>query len=433
MLALRKQGTIIYAIFQKTFLSLKHRTNTAKSSELIDSITERVLNVTAKNTKARLTFVTRYYPPDPNINGESVWDMVKYLKEKYGTESNIICINRTSDGGGAVREPAGNVVRIAPFSVNKSKFARFFLFLYDGYRLVKAAKKRFSNTVIICTTSPPLLPFWANMTLSGKVKWGIWFFDLFPESFGNDKTAIKNNFIYKWVLGKTYRHSPDFLIALGPRQAEFLLKKYNNENETAYSSLPCGVFYYQEKNKEKPKWWEQGKIILGYCGNLGAAHNPKFLKAVIDNINPEKYRLVLSLYGVHSEKYKTYAANKPGIVFTKRLQRGDLHFIDIHMVTLREEWTHLAVPSKAVSAISSGSTFMFSGSEDSDNWQLLQDAGWFIQEGSYKNMAAQLQTCFEDITPAQVIEKRKKAAMIAERLKQYVSDTYAFVEKQAII
>lgn len=28
-----------------------------------------------------VVFITRYYPPNPNINGESICDMVNYLQE----------------------------------------------------------------------------------------------------------------------------------------------------------------------------------------------------------------------------------------------------------------------------------------------------------------------------------------------------------------
>ena len=373
-------------------------------------------------THKKITFVTRHYPPNPNINGESAWDMVKYLHEKFGQESNIICIDRKSDGGGEKRETIGNVIRLKPFSENKNAFFRFISFLYEGYKLIKTAKK-YKDTTIICTTSPPLLPFWSNLLLGKKFHWGIWFFDLFPEFFSANNTISKKNPLFKWVLKKTYKKAPDFLIALGPQQAKHLQQKYNKQ--IPFLTLPCGVFFYQDKSTEKPKWWQDDKIILGYCGNIGQAHSPEFLKTVIDNFDPDKYKIVLALYGEHAEELKKYAKGKKGIILVDNVPRSQLHFIDIHLVTLRSKWTHLAVPSKAVSAISLGSTILFCGSEESDNWYLLKEAGWLINEKN--EIKLQVEKILNSITEAEIKERKQNALQINQRLKQFILDSYQAV------
>src|SRR5690606_2758425 len=139
---------------------------------------------------------------------------------------------------------------------------------------------------------------------------------------------------------------------LGPQQANHLQVQY--KKIIPFLTLPCGVFFYQNKSEEKPAWWEPGKIFLGYCGNVADPHNPEFIKAVIDSIDAEKHRLVLALYGNRAAEVKSYAEGKPGIIITDNVPRSQLHFIGVHLVTLRKEWTHIAVPSKAVSAVMLG-------------------------------------------------------------------------------
>lgn len=369
--------------------------------------------------KPQFTFITRYYPPNKNINGESVCDMVAFLEKEYGITSNIICTNRPSDGGAENRQPVGNVIRIKTLFKGTNAIKRFLTFLYDGFALVRKALT-YRETIIVVTTSPPLLPFWASLLFNRKIKWGLWTLDLFPEGFQASGQINKSNLFYKWVKRKTYALKPNFLITLGPKQHEHLQKEYNASIPA--SILPCGVFFYQDKSEIKPEWKNDKFIYFGYCGNIGDAHNPDFLKAVIDQMDPTKHRLVLALYGVHAEELKAYANGKPGIILVDSVPRNQLHFIDIHLVTLRTKWTHIAVPSKAVSAISMGGALLFCGDPASDNWHMFQENGWIIDEN--KNIKSQLNSLLPSISKESVLEKQKTTSKQYEYLQHCVLNSY---------
>lgn len=366
-----------------------------------------------------ITFLTRHYPPNPNINGESIWDMAKYLEDHYNIQSNIVCIDRTFEGGGAEREPVGRIFKIKTLYEGSNPLLRFVTFLYDGFVLAKKAKQ-FKHTLIVCTTSPPLLPFWCSLLFSTGMKWGLWTFDLFPELFAVSGKISTDNPLYKWVKRKTYQGKPNLLIGLGPKQAEHLKKEFNKDIPTIV--LPCGVLFHQEKSQKEPEWWVDDKIILGYCGNVGDAHNPDFLKAVIDNIDPTKHRLILALYGVKAKPVKEYAQNREGVILVDKVPRDQLHFIDIHLVSLSKLWTHIAVPSKAVSAIASNSCILFCGDRNSDNWHLFQKAGWLIEEND--QLQNQVNTFLEEITSSKIEEKRSQTPQLHQELKSYVLEAY---------
>jgi len=369
--------------------------------------------------KAKITFLTRHYPPNPNINGESVRDMVKYLEDEFQIKSNVICVDRKADGGGADREPAGHVMRLKTIYQGQKTLFRFFTFLYDGFTLTKKALK-FKDTLIICTTSPPLLPFWASLIFNKKIEWALWSLDLFPEGFYATNIISNKNLFYKWVLKQTYKNKPSFLIALGHEQAKHLQSAYNYK--VPYETLPCGVFFYQNKSKTPPEWYRNDKLFFGYCGNINDAHNPEIIKGIIDALDPEKHQIVLALYGNKAEEVSRYAEGKPGVILVKRVPREQLHFIDIHIVTLRKKWVHIAVPSKAVSAIFMGGALLFCGDKSSDNWQMFEEAGWFVEEN--EQIREQVKAILKTITKEEVEKRKAKTPELIEKLQNYVLNTY---------
>ncbi len=375
--------------------------------------------------KPKITFITRHYAPSANINGESVRDMVKYLSDKFQIESNVICMNKIDNHGAANRESVGKVIRIKSIYQGQKAIFRFFAFLYDGFVLTRKALKH-KDTLIVCTTSPPMLPFWASVLFKKRIQWVLWSFDLFPEGFNATNLISAKNPFYRWVIKKTYQNNPTFLIALGSQQAKYIKEKYQKEIPTLI--LPCGVPFFQNKSDKIPNWWQGDKLTLGYCGNLNDAHNPEFLKSIIDAMDPNKHQIVLALYGNRAEEVKRYGKDKPGVILVERVPREQLHFIDIHVVTLRKKWTHIAVPSKAVSAIFMGGTILFCGDKSSDNWHMFKEAGWFVDENN--QMSQSVKQFFANLTSDSVQQRKAKTPELIEKLQNYVLNTYEDIAKQ---
>ncbi|NNF34371.1 MAG: hypothetical protein HKN68_09700 [Saprospiraceae bacterium] len=369
-----------------------------------------------------IVFLTRHYPPNPNINGESILDLVAYLQNHHKITSTIITTKADFTGGNVSQKAVGNVISFNQVFKGNNKLTRLLNMLIEGYRLVSKAKK-FKNSLIIVTSSPPLLLMWASLRLKKNYRWAFWAFDLFPEGFYVEKNKRKKSFLYRILFKFTYKYIPEFLITLGPKQAEYLKIQYGSEIE--HLNLPCGIFKDQIKDSNVPNWHRNGRLIFGYCGRLGEAHNPEFLKQVIDHINPNKHLLILVLYGTHSEEILKYANGRKGITIIDRVPRNQLHFIDVHLASLREEWTHIAVPSKAVSAISIGSTFLFCGSKSSDNWHLLKKCGWIIEEN--RSIHNQVKEFFETINMEEIKSKRSNSQSVVSILEGMVSHTYESV------
>ncbi|MCY7357849.1 MAG: hypothetical protein LH609_10340 [Rudanella sp.] len=375
-----------------------------------------------------MTIVNRHYPPNPGITGESAWDLARYLIEQHGLEVVVVHIDRTYDGGGAVRQPVGETHAVKTIYEGKNGLIRLMAGLLDGFFLIRKAIKVRKGPLVIMT-SPPMLPFWASLLLRKTPYW-LWSMDLFPEGFAAEGKVNPTNPFYRWVIRQTYRNAPERLIALGPRQATHVLAKYGRDIPTTI--LPCGVLMHQECDPNHPAWHtkDDGLIYLGYAGNIGQAHSAEFLKSVIKNLDPSRFRLVLALYGTKADEVWTVANGCEGVIRLPNIPRSQLHYLDVQLVSLLPEWTHIAVPSKAMSAIGSGSPILFCGDPDSDSYVLLQEAAFLIDANH--NINNQMVDFYETITQKTVAEYKAKAGQVALNLQRMVGQAYDEIAKKSV-
>ena len=365
-----------------------------------------------------ITFVNRHYAPNLNVTGENVWDLAKYLIEEHNIEVHIVHVDKEYTGGGYRREAIGIVHKVKTIYTGDNKYLRNLAGLWDGYFLIRRAKKSGKGPIVVLT-SPPLLPMWASMML--KHTWIMWSMDLFPEGFGAIHEMKTDSWIYKFFFRNTYRNAPQKLIALGPGQKANIEAKFGQK--IASNILPCGVFITDKVHKTNPAWkTESDKIYFGYCGNCGIPHNPAFVKAAIDHIDPSRHRMILVVYGIYAEEILAYARDKPGIIIMDNVPRHQLGFIDVHLVTLLPSWTHIAVPSKAMSSVCSGSSILFCGNSASDIWQLLQKASWIVEDN--EDMYQNLKITMNNITAEDVLYRRQHAEDLTIELNNLVLSTY---------
>ena len=235
----------------------------------------------------------------------------------------------------------------------------------------------------------------------------------------------EKNAVYQWFLKKTYKNAPNKLIALGRKQAEVLEEKYYGDSTGKLDTtiLPCGVIFHQTYESQLPNWRKlDGKIYFGYCGNLNDAHNEEFLIEFIKAFDPEKHHLILALYGKKAYKVLEFAKNRVGIVILPNVPRSQLNFLDVHLVSLRTQYTHLMIPSKAVSAVAAGSTILFCGSQESDNWDMLQEAAWLIREGA--DLGKQIREYLSNLTVEVLATKKQNSQKLNIDLQQNVLKAY---------
>jgi hypothetical protein len=371
--------------------------------------------------KIAVTIVNRNYPPSKGVTGEAASELATCLCEK-GFEVNVIHVDVFYDGGGSEMAPTGNVFKVGSFYNGKNKILRLMANLTEGYQLIKAAKK-LPCDVTICMTDPPLLNLWASLLLR-KRKWMLWAMDLYPEAFVSSRLVSSSNFLYKIINERLLKGAPQHIIALGTAQKKYLQAKYG-DSVTSYSILPCGVFCKENSRRaaDTPHWAaDKDKVYLGYCGNLGEAHSLEFLYAVVDNLDADKFKLILAPYGAKSALLKKYVCGKKGVEVVDAVGRNHLQLIDIHLASLSKEWTNVCVPSKTVSAVCSGSAFLYLGEAHSDNWILLQEAGWLLSWS--ENVEEGVKKFFAAFRREELTHKKEAAQRIAEQLNREKTEAF---------
>jgi hypothetical protein len=255
---------------------------------------------------------------------------------------------------------------------------------------------------------------WASLLLK-KGKWILWAMDLYPEAFVAGKLVSANNFLFKKMYQLTVKNAPRQIISLGPLQTNHLKERYNNR-VTNFSCLPCGIYDATKYEVfDRPQWANDvTKTYLGYCGNLSHSHSMELLYAIADNLDTDKFKFILSVYGLRAQELKQYMQGKKGVEFIPFVERSHLKFIDIHVASLFPQWTHISVPSKTVSSVCSGSAFLYYGTEDSDNWFLLKEAGWLIPYG--EDIEKGVIRFFQQFDIKDLEQKKEAAQKIAKKL-----------------
>ena len=239
--------------------------------------------------------------------------------------------------------------------------------------------------------------------------------DLYPEAFVSAGLVSRAGVVFRRILEALRRYPPDAILALGPGQAEF------HERERAFSGarliLPCGI---REFRSVPPPSWKKlagSRVVVVYAGNLGEAHSPEALALFVERADPVRFLFVVSAYGSRAEAFRGRIGNRGNVAWCHRVLPEELVHGDIHMVSLKAGWTHVCVPSKAVTAISAGRPIVFFGSPNADTWRLLGRAGWLVAEqedGGY--LTADVDQAITAIISGELATKTAEASAVAASL-----------------
>lgn len=383
------------------------------------------------NKKPVVTIINRYYYPDRSPIAVAANDLAIYL-EAEGVDVKVLCTNNRYKGVGNLGKAAGTVHQIKSFYDGDNKILKLISHFIDGVRLIRKAVKinKAEGGSVIVMSNPASLNYWAGRSFNKrKIKWMYWSMDLYPEAFVVSGLISSNNFLYKYLRRKTYANPPNALLALGRIQAEYVTQQYGSLAETIV--LPCGVFLFNNasvsETKELPEWKKNNsKIILAYVGNLGVAHSEEFVKQVIDNFDPNKQTLLLRVYGLKAKKILDYAKRSgKEITILDYVQDAEMRHIDIHLVSLKPPYVNVCVPSKMVSAAYHHGMILYHGISQSDNWDLLQNASWLIDD--QKNTGDQIKTFFSILDHKLLETKKEQISTLPAKLLKDTQNAYAAV------
>ncbi len=331
----------------------------------------------------KVIFVNKFGPASNAITGRNATELADFLSDN-NLEVTFICLQADYKQANKAQDHHGSTYKVRElrsFYKGNSPLLRLINSLFDGFRLWLTSVTRKCDAVIVMT-DPPLLFFWFQLFRSfSKRRLFYWTMDLYPEAFVAAKLISESNIIYKFLHKIIYGKPPDLTIVLGNKQLSYLQSKFKHAIPNVV--IPCGVVEATgtalDRNKNNNNI--NGKITFGYGGNVGEAHDADFLILLIQQLDPEKHEMIVSLYGSKAQYVKDSIMLNKSVMFKEYLSQVDISSIDINVATLLPQWHHICVPSKAVTAICCGSALLLNATKDSDAWDMFEGGSWLIESG----------------------------------------------------
>lgn len=245
--------------------------------------------------------------------------------------------------------------------------------------------------VVIVGTDPlfGVLAGWAWKLFRPRVKVVHWCFDLHPEAAVADGMAAADApgvRALKALLKRAYRRC-DLIVDIGPCMADRLAAYEHGRARTtltpwalAEPDAPLPV-----DPAQRAEVFGDARLGLSYSGSFGQAHSHELLLALARSLGEQPMRLAFSVGGHRADVLRAAVgdddANVAFVPFApleKLPQR--LGCADVHVMSLKDEWTGTVVPSKFFGALAAGRPVVFAGSEDAAiaRWIRQYRVGWVL-------------------------------------------------------
>ncbi len=229
-----------------------------------------------------------------------------------------------------------------------------------------------------------------------------WCFDLYPEAAVSDgvlKPGLLLSLLQK-LMGIAYRRF-DLIADIGTCMRE-RLAGYGSPAKMI--TLPPWALTepaspLRVNAAERQSIFGDAKLALMYSGSFGRAHSYAELLTVARALRDAGAHFAFSIRGNRADEVRNAVAaednNISFVPFTSqdRLEER-LSAADIHVVSLRREWTGTVVPSKFFGALAAGRPILFIGDEQSYLARIIRQhsVGWVCSPGSERDVARELRS-----------------------------------------
>ncbi len=138
------------------------------------------------------------------------------------------------------------------------------------------------------------------------------------------------------------------------------------------------------------------RLGLLYSGSYGRAHDATDFLALASQLKGSDVELCFAVRGNARKELERLADGVPNVRFAGFCEESELPLRlaagDIHLTSLRQDWTGLVVPSKFFGSLAAGRPVLFSGSPDSAiaRWIEEYDVGWVLTSDNVEDVATRL-------------------------------------------
>lgn len=250
---------------------------------------------------------------------------------------------------------------------------------------------------IIIGTNPPFayfsLPFIRLFKRKSKIL--MWGFDLYPEAIfvsSNKELRLLKRLLKPFI--KFCYNQLDVIVDIGPCMRN-IYDEYNVKAKKI--TLPPWSFV-EPKSISKPHQatrktlFKDAKLTLLYTGTIGNAHEFKMFLVLARYLRDRNTSVAFCFAGF-GNKFKDLKTqitifddniSIAGFVETDLELEERLSTADIMLISLKEKWTGVSVPSKYFSALANGKAVLFLGSENSalSIWTKKYNLGYVLNENN---------------------------------------------------
>jgi glycosyltransferase involved in cell wall biosynthesis len=228
-----------------------------------------------------------------------------------------------------------------------------------------------------------------------------WGFDLYPEAPVADGMLRADSLlvrVLRRLLGFAYRCC-DLIADLGSCMRE-RLRAYQPRGR-AVTLVPWALCEPERPVPPDPATRHElfGDATLGllYSGNFGRAHSYEEFLGLARQLRGTGVQVCFAARGNRADELRKavrpdddnvrFAGFAPESELERRLAAAD-----VHLVSLRPDWTGVVVPSKFFGSLAAGRPVIFAGADDSAiaGWIREYDVGWVLTPGNFKTVAAGL-------------------------------------------
>jgi glycosyltransferase involved in cell wall biosynthesis len=257
--------------------------------------------------------------------------------------------------------------------------------------------------VLIIGTDPVLsvLVSLAVKRLRPRVRVVHWCYDLYPEAATAEGLLREHSFLVRFlkrVLREAYR-ACDLVADLGScMRARLDAYEHQGRRVTLVPwalSEPQAVLCPDRVRRHQLF----GKAALGllYSGNFGRAHSYEEFLELARMLGDESIHFCFGVRGNRASDLRaavrdtdhnvSFAGFAPESELAQRLAAAD-----IHLVSLRPEWTGVVVPSKFFGSLAAGRPVIFAGSREASvaRWIEAYGVGWVLDRSSLEHVARDL-------------------------------------------
>lgn len=343
----------------------------------------------------KIIFVNRYFSPDQSATSRMITSLASALTQR-GYDVVALASRHYHNERGKVLPPAEAISGVKVVRLSTSHFGRdkligravdyLFFHLSAFFWLLRHASR--DDVAVICT-DPPFLSVSTALALRIRGASVVnWIMDLFPE------TAIELGLLRRWprlckmslglrnwsirsssVIACPTTTMADYLrSALSAAAPVTVMRHWSDGNEI----YPIAA----ADNALRQQWNLNDKLVIGYSGNFGRAHDFSTILNAADMLKDEKDICFLMIGNGHQHAAVVEEAqrrNLTNLIFkplqpVERLAES-LCVADAHIVSLLPELEHCIIPSKFYGILAAGRPTLFIGDMNGEVARVVDQYG----------------------------------------------------------